>query len=164
MIYIGICSITLEKNVYSTLEWSVLQNVDQILLVTIVTQFFYISLLIFCLVILSISERTVEVCNLIISLCISSFISISFFCLFVFCFSYFVALLFGAYAFKIAMSSWQIHPLSLYNVLFLWSFYLLWSLLYQILIYLVLLSFDQYLHVIFFLHFAFNLPILLYVR
>lgn len=81
MIYIGICSITLEKNLYSTLGWSVLQNVDQVLLVTVVTQFFYISLLIFCLVILSISERTVEVCNLIISLFISSFISISF-CLF----------------------------------------------------------------------------------
>lgn len=52
-------------------------------------------------------ERGVEVSSLIVDLSISPF------CFIGFCFTYFAALLFGAYAFRIAIPSWLIDPFTL---------------------------------------------------
>lgn len=80
------------------------------------------TLLILCLIDLSIIKGNVLKCStIIVDVSISSFSSISF------GFTYFAALLFGEYTFKIAMSScWSISFLS-------HNFFFLWSLLYLLL-------------------------------
>ena len=72
-------------------------NVDLILLVDDVVEF-YILALIFCLIALSIIEREVLTSPAII---VVSFISF-------FSFIYFIAPLFSAYIFRIAISSWRV--------------------------------------------------------
>ena len=79
-------------------------NVDLILLVDDVVEF-YILALILCLIALSIIEREVLESPAVIVVS-----SISFF------FSYFTAPLFSAYIFRIAISSWWLDSSSLYNI------------------------------------------------
>ena len=88
----------LEKNVYSdVVEWHVLQMLIRSCWLVVVS--FFVSLMIFCLVVLSVAEREVlKPPTIVVDLSI-------FICSISFCFICFTALLFGAYTFKIVMSS-----------------------------------------------------------
>ena len=70
------------------------------------------SLLIFCLLYLSISVRELlRSPTIIVDSCISPYSSVSF------CLTYFDALLFGAYTLNIVLSSWRLDLLSSCNAL-----------------------------------------------
>ena len=88
-----------------------------------------VSLVTLCLVILTIIEGSVKSPTILVDLSISSFNSICF------VFTYFAAPLFGAYTFRITMSSWWIDPSPVIEHLPLGLvIFLLWNLLYLILI------------------------------
>lgn len=79
-----------------------------------------ITLLTFCLLVLSIAARGDEVSITVADLSLSPFSSVSCFLVlcFVCCFMYFEVLLIGAYAYRIAMYFWGIDFLSLGNFCF----------------------------------------------
>ena len=111
----------------------------------------FISLVVFCLVALSTSERgALKSSTVIVVLFISVFSFVSF------RFIYFEALLFVHTHFRPVMSSWRTEPFIVIECPCRWQFSLLSSPPYPILILLINVSFDQCLHGISFLSFYFQ--------